>query len=352
MIPILKFSGRLVLALFLFALLAEGAASFILPKPAVHRLPMIRFVTDPDCGFHPAPNQKAYTLSSPVTINKWGFRGKDWNLEKPPGIKRVAILGSSYAFGHGVGDEDFFPARLEKILNEAPGESRYEVLSFGVGGFDTGHEVEVLKAHALKFRPDIVVTAFFINDIFYIKDYGFYEEMFSNLEAGFNLRKWQFINLFRHSRLAMYFWDKFKEGMFGRGPGEVERAIQEYAIEGVEPPAGSQGEGWLFVRQKLKDFSALSAQHYFRPLLAVIPTYQEMSVPHSKNYYVRYLKDIAQSHGIPFIAMLDVFKRGHQNLNSLIIPYDLHLSAQGHNEIAKALASEILKTEISGAKAP
>lgn len=333
------------LLLILIPCLAELAASFFLPKPTIHKLPMVKFIADPACGYRLQPDQKAYTLGSLATINRWGFRGRDWTIEKPNGVVRVAVLGSSYAFGHGVGDEEMYSAQLERILNQRPSSdgTRYEVMSFGLGGYDTGHEISVLKAYALKFRPDVVVLSFFFNDMFYIKDYGFYEKMFNEQEVHFSRFQWEIRNFMRHSRLLMRLWDNFKDRKGAHEPGEVGAAVDAYVREGVMPPAGPQGEGWRLITERLREFKELSLLHGFKPLLMIIPTHQEMLEKNLNVSYVPYLQKIGSEIGINPIVVLNELRKSAKDLNAYLIPYDFHLSAAGHQFLAQLLTGEIFK---------
>lgn len=98
-------------------------------------------------------------------INAEGLRGPEVELEKPEGVRRVAVLGDSIAFGYWVAEEDTFPRQLESMLNEVRGDGpRVEVLSFGVPGYRLDQEIETLRARALPFAPDVVVVAFCLND--------------------------------------------------------------------------------------------------------------------------------------------------------------------------------------------
>ena len=50
-------------------------------------------------------------------VNAEGLRGRETTVEKPAGVRRVAVLGDSIAFGYWVADEDGFPRQLEAMLN-------------------------------------------------------------------------------------------------------------------------------------------------------------------------------------------------------------------------------------------
>jgi len=97
-------------------------------------------------------------FSTFVTINADGQRGPSHPVERVPGKRRIAVLGDSQTWGDGVGDDETFVARLDG------GDT--EVLSFATPGWGTDQEILVLDAEAARWRPDVVVLAFFLgNDL-------------------------------------------------------------------------------------------------------------------------------------------------------------------------------------------
>lgn len=100
-------------------------------------------------------------------VNPLGLRGPETTVAKPAGVRRVAVLGDSIAFGYWVSDEQGFARQLEALLNAAspPGTGRVEVLNFGVPGYNLEQEIEMLRARALAFEPDAVVVLFCLNDL-------------------------------------------------------------------------------------------------------------------------------------------------------------------------------------------
>ncbi len=96
-----------------------------------------------------------------VKINRDGMRDRDHTIEKPPGVVRIAVLGDSFAEAMAVPQEQAFWAVMERELGH-----NYEALNFGVSGYGTGQELIVLRRKAWKYRPDIVLLAFFTgNDV-------------------------------------------------------------------------------------------------------------------------------------------------------------------------------------------
>lgn len=96
-----------------------------------------------------------------ASINSDGLRDIERSVEKPPGTRRVILLGDSVVSGHGTPDLDHtISRRLEAHLQD----DRIEVLNVSVCGYNTRAEVELLRTKGLKYEPDLVVLVFTSND--------------------------------------------------------------------------------------------------------------------------------------------------------------------------------------------
>lgn len=114
----------------------------------------------PTLGWELIPGARGYDATGyHVAINAAGFRDREWAPAKPPGVRRVAVLGDSFMFGMGVEVEATLPRQLEARLG--PG---HEVMNFGVVGYNVYQCEVTLRDKALGFAPDQVVYAAFFND--------------------------------------------------------------------------------------------------------------------------------------------------------------------------------------------
>ncbi|MBX9656174.1 SGNH/GDSL hydrolase family protein [bacterium] len=104
-------------------------------------------------------------------MNKWGYRDHDWTLECPSDTIRIASIGDSFTFGQGVRSADVFSHVLERKLNSEAtnGSTKFEVLNFGMMGYSTSEELEILQVDAAKFSPRIVVVTMCSNDSISLK---------------------------------------------------------------------------------------------------------------------------------------------------------------------------------------
>jgi hypothetical protein len=96
----------------------------------------------------------------PIDINSEGWRDVERPVDKPAGTLRVLVLGDSFAEALQVPLEETFPRLLEGALNKESG-SRVEVLNTGTSGFGTAGELLLLKREGPRYRPDVIVLAFF-----------------------------------------------------------------------------------------------------------------------------------------------------------------------------------------------
>ncbi len=104
-----------------------------------------------------------------VTINSSGFRDREYTREKPPDVLRIAAIGDSVSFGLWVPQQQSYPKQLEVLLNEqaqnrAASKVRFEVLNFGVTGYNITQVVERLRTLVLDYDPDLILYGYVLND--------------------------------------------------------------------------------------------------------------------------------------------------------------------------------------------
>jgi hypothetical protein len=107
----------------------------------------------------PVPSISTNYLEKPFRLNRFGMRDQEYELSKPPGTYRIALLGASAAMGWGVADGEAFESLRENRMNrETAGDTNqhYEILNFSVGGYNPLQQVVVFEKKALPFHPDAV----------------------------------------------------------------------------------------------------------------------------------------------------------------------------------------------------
>lgn len=145
-----------------------------------------RFVYDELLGWKNIAGERSTTHGRPLTINSLGMRGRERPREKPPGTKRILVLGDSFAWGYGVADKDVFTEVLEERLADAGGA--WEVWNASVLGWGTDQEYLFLRRDEFDLAPDIVVVAMFVlndpvNNVTNGTS-GWYKPMFADAELA------------------------------------------------------------------------------------------------------------------------------------------------------------------------
>jgi len=165
--------GALLAGLLFALLLAEIAVRVfdVSPKP-IDPLPIPTFQLSDDPVIR-YEYRRGYRKDQPgygsghygFETNSEGFRDREWTVAKPPGTRRVIVLGDSITAGSKVSDvDDVYPRVLERLLDASDPNFDWEVMNMGVGGYHTLQEVETLRVRGLRYSPDYVLVGFAIND--------------------------------------------------------------------------------------------------------------------------------------------------------------------------------------------
>jgi lysophospholipase L1-like esterase len=125
-----------------------------------------RLITyDPAGGFtRQIPHARGEAYGAPVRFNAFGMRDVERTLAKPPGTRRVLVLGDSVAVGVGERFDDIFPRRLEALLARDGAGGPVEVVAAAVSGWNTVAQRDYLRAEGLRFEPDLVIVLYVTND--------------------------------------------------------------------------------------------------------------------------------------------------------------------------------------------
>ncbi len=100
--------------------------------------------------------QRTPEMRSVVAINRNGLRAsRDFQFEKPPGVRRIAVFGDSYLLGYEASYDEMATTQLEHALQEV--KCPVEVLNFSVSGFGTAEMLRTLEKYGLRYQPDVVL---------------------------------------------------------------------------------------------------------------------------------------------------------------------------------------------------
>lgn len=159
------------LLLVLFTLgslaLAEVALRVLSPVAlAAEHYPCI-YVPDPIEGYRYRPNARGRLvrtgeIDNEVRTNDAGFHDRDHPATSAG--RRIAVYGDSFTAALQVPVADGWTATLERALRER-GWRGAEVANFGLDGSGTDVQRAILERTVDRFRPDLVLLAFYENDV-------------------------------------------------------------------------------------------------------------------------------------------------------------------------------------------
>ena len=92
-----------------------------------------------------------------ITYNSHGFRGNEFEKEKPDNTFRIFTLGGSTTEGVGAEDDETWPAHLQQIINEKITGKNIEVINFGLSGATSETEYSLIKNKIAALEPDLII---------------------------------------------------------------------------------------------------------------------------------------------------------------------------------------------------
>ncbi len=252
-----------------------------------------------------------------LTVNLQGRRDAEVSLAKPAGMRRIAILGDSVAFGARVLVQDDFASRLQAGLNAGPAP-HYEVLNFGTPGYGTWQEVSMLREKALAYSPDLVLLVVVMNDLS------------DNNQAG----RLGYLNMTRIQGAARFLRENSAFYRFMR-----ERILSVEAQAAMRDPCAGADQAycWETTEGQLDQFVALTREHSVPLVIVVMPVRPQASQPPDESLKAKYqdkLAEFAQAHGVPEIDLLEAFA---DNGGDSLFVDDYHPNEAGHALIAREL---------------
>jgi hypothetical protein len=124
---------------------------------------VVRDRKDDFLQFDLKPGFEAEFFGQRYTTNPQGLRDRDYAVEKPEGVYRIALLGASIDMGWGIANLDTYENLLEDWLNAESARRglarRFEVINFAVPAYGPVQRYDVFRHKALAYHPDLVLFA-------------------------------------------------------------------------------------------------------------------------------------------------------------------------------------------------
>lgn len=298
------------------------------------------------------PNSEGYAWHAEVKINSYGFRDREYDIEKPDGTYRIIAIGDSITFGNSLSANVTFPERLEDFFRSH--NLAVEVLNLGVGGYDTMQEIAFLQELGLQFHPDEVIVGYCMNDVGVVSaNLKYIRRARSYGKPVYNFRILQFVRI-KIDILSAKFYSGVLNGNDNGDTGEKEkraeilgdayvsermRLIEEYVSSNADYPTTFS---WYASAHRLSNLRAgferlkvLSRQHGFKVSVVIIPFVREHVDAYGAAYDI--VRNEARRNGFQVIEPLQKFvDTGITRLK--ISPRDgIHPNELGHRLIAEKL---------------
>ncbi len=152
---------------------------------------ILRISGIPGLEYELTPLAEGRAWGADVKVSSQGLRDREFPVERNHRF-RIVVLGDSITFGNFLSVEDTYPKKLEDLLN-ADDKDAYEVLNFGVGGYDLHNYLALLKGRVVQYAPDLVVIGLCVNDIGVASPNRAYIEGLLPVGEGLDSRLWLFV---------------------------------------------------------------------------------------------------------------------------------------------------------------
>ncbi|MBI5873496.1 MAG: SGNH/GDSL hydrolase family protein [Candidatus Omnitrophica bacterium] len=339
-----------LILIFISAAIALGVSEYVVrkfrlaPEMALQQ-GNIRFVNNLKMVYEYIPS----SYVGPSRTNKQGFYDFDFTLEKPTNLIRIAMLGDSITQGAFVPLETTFSRRLEADLNQRARSqqllARYEVMNFGVGGYNLEAEVEVLKEKAILYNPDVVVFNLYFNDnepmpgvdLLFVGNYSRLTEqqqidvIKKYVENRGSLVRWLERNIFYRSKL--YLFVVFRLGNLNAARAKLSN------LRSIPGQISSDMQG---IYRGFSEIARLQREYGFKLLFCIHP-----NLLFGENENDMKFASIADSFHFVHFDMFPYYKNEPIAPESLQLeerPKDfLHPNEFGHALIARAMFLELKK---------
>ena len=288
---------------------------------------------DPGARLRDDSEPDQYTLASHVRINSLGFRGPE--LRTLRGTPLLFCVGDSMTYGVGVEDEETFCSRLERRLAGDWPQATPEAINMGVQRYYTFQEIDLLRLHAPRLRPEIVILAVFLNDLGarpssdYTREY---EKEREQAATAFRNVAPQLYLLIKNSALIAL----LRENYLAWGSRE---SSARHALQGIITDRDERD--WRGLEQELSDLKKLSDEHRFHSVVLFIPARPQVENDLPKSMYPRRLMEYAQGLGLVTLNPLDTFRAVFRAGDDPYLAWNNHMSPTGHRIVAETISSHL-----------
>ena len=286
---------------------------------------------------------------------------------KPPGARRVLLLGDSFVQGLAVTIEETVGQRLAlHLAGQSPGS--FDVVSLSGAGASPDDELRLLARAGKELDPDEVISVLYPgNDVMQslsgqarkrLLASGEILPPFHTLAHGFSREEALFF-YFEGSRLNRLISQRISVAARKRGTSGIPIAFLVYSTDRDAPWASAREAAWARLEEALKEtrakaealgagYGVVSVASVYTvggpgELESMIETYPDMrGFGWDLEEPGRRLAELCERNAIPFWSLLAGFRRAAQgSAEPLHWTFDRHWTPAGHDRAAQEIAAFI-----------
>jgi len=265
-------------------------------------------------------------------LNRYGFRGRAVELQKPVETFRIICLGDSVTFGAVSRADQTYPAYLEQMLAQRFKSSKFEVINGGIPGTNIYQHIMILQGNLLRFNPDMVIVWSSANFMKQVKDY---RDMLANPPWHWKLRR-----LLRHSALYRQMLQWIKGGPREKASFEILNQLrQKKAAEETLVP--HMWESYMSdYRQDIIQLKELSIRYGFQLVFTDYPSrYSVLENPGRESFPEQILREFCRENGLLYI---DITTPLSAIADESFYSDPIHPTAIGNKAIAKIIMDSLI----------
>jgi len=300
-----------------------------------------RFELDPDLIYRLRPHNvvtwQAAEFTETSRTNALGMRGPEVGAKRPD-EHRVLALGDSFTYGHGVQDDEAYPAVLEALLRAAGHDAT--VLNAGVPGYSSDQSYARFVRDGLAVRPDLLLVGIHCSDVSDNFERPLYDVVAGRLVPLEARHTWMY--------------------RLGSVVGSVPALVQESrlfdllltAVDWQEPerrqPAVPDLEAWSRekIRLQVRDMRARGAPAGMAVAVVIMPC-KKVLLAGEADPYGPLGRDLAAL-DVPILDAGDALGLAHPDLAALFFRDDPHLNPRGARALAETVAAFLAAEGLPG----
>ncbi len=347
-------AAAVLIGLFVAVSLGELLLRQFVTLPMQRIEPEIRYRPHPARRFTLLPDQVANTYGAAASIDGRGFRmnGHDYAGRANSGA-RILALGDSFTFGLGVGNEETWPAQLEKTLRSDVGLP-VSVINAGTISYGVFQELDLLRSSGLKTQPTIVVHGLYWNDFMNAAPPAPHSPSVLTADGYFVWdRPAGEENPIRRaaskvvSQSAFLYSLRQVVSQLGRREKSTDYALafSNMVENGLTPSE------WQYVEDFYLQLKSVGDEHEFQNFVVIMPVNGIVCRPGAKDQpYPAEARRRLEALEIPYLDAFSLWaEKGCNKRTFLPQGPDAHLNAAGYQLIAEALADHLLASPVTSA---